>query len=82
MAACACTSAHRTIRASISAIGKLVKGAATNGKAFLADAAKISCSVMPLSGEEVARIVRETVNAPPNVVAKAKAVIGTTEPGE
>jgi tripartite-type tricarboxylate transporter receptor subunit TctC len=47
-------------------------------KAFLTDAEKIAYTVQPLSGEEVARIVHETVTASPDVIAKAKAVIGST----
>jgi tripartite-type tricarboxylate transporter receptor subunit TctC len=46
-------------------------------KAFLADAEKISYSVNALTGEEVARIVHETVTAAPTVVAKARALINS-----
>ena len=49
--------------------------------AFLADAAKIRYSVVPMTGDEVARIVRETVSAPGNVVARARALIGTVDGG-
>ena len=47
-------------------------------KAFLADAEKISYSVNALTGEEVARIVHETVTAAPTVVAKARALINSS----
>ena len=50
-------------------------------KAFLADAVKLSYSVVPLNGDEVARVVHDTVNAPPNVVAKARALINAPEAG-
>jgi tripartite-type tricarboxylate transporter receptor subunit TctC len=50
-------------------------------KAFLAEAGKMSYSVVPLTGDEVARVVRETVNAPPNVVAKARALINSPDIG-
>jgi hypothetical protein len=50
-------------------------------KAFLADAEKIRYSVTPLSADEVARIIHETVTAPPNVVAKARALINAPEAG-
>jgi tripartite-type tricarboxylate transporter receptor subunit TctC len=47
--------------------------ATMHDKAFLADAGKLSYSVTPLAAGEVARIIHETVAAPPNVVAKARA---------
>ena len=33
---------------------------------------------LPLTGEEVARFVHQTVTAPPDIVAKARAVIGSS----
>ena len=48
--------------------------------AFAADAEKVSYAIQPLDGEEVARIVHETVTASPDVIAKARAIIGTPAP--
>jgi tripartite-type tricarboxylate transporter receptor subunit TctC len=45
-------------------------------KAFLADAAKAKFEIEPMSGDEVARIVKDTIDAPPEIVAKAKAAMG------
>ena len=50
-------------------------------KAFLADAEKISYSIIPLTGEQVAQIVHDTVATPPTIVAKTRALIGTAEAG-
>jgi tripartite-type tricarboxylate transporter receptor subunit TctC len=55
--------------------------ATMHDKAFLADAEKLSYSVTPLSADEVARIIHETVTAPPSVVAKARALINAPEAG-
>ena len=44
-------------------------------KAFLAEAEKLQLDIDAMSAEEVAQLVSETVNAPANVVAKAKAAI-------
>jgi len=44
-------------------------------KGFLAQAERLLIEVEPMSAEEVGRIVRETINAPPDVVAKAKATM-------
>ncbi len=49
--------------------------AAMHDRAFFADAEKIAYAVVPLSGDEVAKIVRDTVTAPPGVVAQARALI-------
>jgi tripartite-type tricarboxylate transporter receptor subunit TctC len=46
-------------------------------KAFLAEAEKLQLDIDPMSANGVAQIVRDTVNAPANVVAKAKAAIET-----
>jgi tripartite-type tricarboxylate transporter receptor subunit TctC len=43
--------------------------------AFIADAKRISYETMPLTGEEVARFVHQTVTAPPDIVAKARAIV-------
>jgi tripartite-type tricarboxylate transporter receptor subunit TctC len=45
--------------------------------AFIADLKKFSYQAMPLSGEDVARYVHQTVAAPPDVVAKARAIIAS-----
>jgi len=44
--------------------------------AFLADAAKIPFEIDPIDADEAARIVRDTINAPADVVARAKAAMG------
>ena len=46
-------------------------------KEFLADAAKLQLDIDPLSAKAITQIVRDTVNAPANVIAKAKAAIET-----
>jgi tripartite-type tricarboxylate transporter receptor subunit TctC len=47
--------------------------------AFLAEAANIRFDIEPLSGDEVAQIVHETVNAPADIVAKAKSAMGLAD---
>ncbi len=47
--------------------------------AFLADAKKIRFLVEPMSAAEVAKIVYDTVHAPADIVAKAKAAMGMAE---
>lgn len=42
---------------------------------FLADAARQKLQIDPLAAEEVTEIVRDTVSAPPAIVAKAKAAM-------
>jgi tripartite-type tricarboxylate transporter receptor subunit TctC len=44
--------------------------------AFLADAAKIRFDIEPMSADEIAKIVHETVAAPPDIIAKAKTAMG------
>jgi tripartite-type tricarboxylate transporter receptor subunit TctC len=44
-------------------------------QAFLAEAEKLQLDIDAISAEEVTQLVRETVNAPASVVAKAKAAI-------
>jgi tripartite-type tricarboxylate transporter receptor subunit TctC len=44
--------------------------------AFLAEAEKLKFDLRPMGADETARVVRETVDAPPDVIAKAKAAIG------
>jgi tripartite-type tricarboxylate transporter receptor subunit TctC len=48
-------------------------------KGFLDDMAKLTTEVDPISGDEVAQIIRDTVNAPPHIIAKAKAIVGPSE---
>jgi hypothetical protein len=43
--------------------------------AFLAEVEKLQIPIDPMSADEVAAIVAETINAPPAVVAKAKAAM-------
>jgi tripartite-type tricarboxylate transporter receptor subunit TctC len=50
-------------------------------KGFLADAKKLDIDIDPTSGEELARIVRETIEAPPAVIAKAKAAMTASPQG-
>lgn len=47
--------------------------------AFLADAAKIRFAIAPMSADEVTRIVHDTVNAPPPIVAKARLAMGMAD---
>jgi tripartite-type tricarboxylate transporter receptor subunit TctC len=44
-------------------------------KAFRAEAEKLQIDIDPISADDIAQLVRETVNAPASVVAKAKAAI-------
>jgi tripartite-type tricarboxylate transporter receptor subunit TctC len=44
-------------------------------KAFLAEAEKLQLDIDPIGAGEVTQLVRETVNAPASIVAKAKAAI-------
>jgi tripartite-type tricarboxylate transporter receptor subunit TctC len=48
-------------------------------KGFLEDMAKMTTEVDPMTGDEVAHIIRDTVNAPPHIIAKAKAIVGPSE---
>jgi tripartite-type tricarboxylate transporter receptor subunit TctC len=48
-------------------------------KAFLAEVEKLQIAIDPMSAEEVAQIVGETIHAAPDVVAKAKAAIEGAE---
>jgi tripartite-type tricarboxylate transporter receptor subunit TctC len=45
--------------------------------AFLADVKRASYDAVPLTGEDVARFVHQTVTAPPDIVAKARAIIAS-----
>jgi tripartite-type tricarboxylate transporter receptor subunit TctC len=49
--------------------------ATVKDKTFLAEAEKLQIDIDPLSAGEVTQLVRETVNAPASVVARAKAAI-------
>jgi len=42
---------------------------------LLTDAAKIQAEIEPMSGEQVAAIIRDVVNAPPAIIEKARAAI-------
>ena len=48
-------------------------------KAFLAEVEKLQIAIDPMSADEVSAIVAETINAPPEVVAKAKAAMEAPE---
>ncbi len=48
-------------------------------KAFLAEVEKLQIAIDPMSADEVAAIVAETINAAPDVVAKAKAAMEPPE---
>jgi tripartite-type tricarboxylate transporter receptor subunit TctC len=55
--------------------------AALKDPGFLADAKKLDIEIAPTGGEALAKIVRDTIEAPPNVIAKAKtAMIDTRNP--
>jgi tripartite-type tricarboxylate transporter receptor subunit TctC len=47
--------------------------------AFLAEAAKLNVDELAIPAEEIARIVHDTVAAPPDIVAKAKAAMGAEQ---
>jgi len=47
--------------------------------AFLADTAKIRFAIEPMSADEVAQIVHDTVTTPPDIVAKAKSAMGLAD---
>jgi tripartite-type tricarboxylate transporter receptor subunit TctC len=49
-------------------------------KEFVAEMTKLQHDIDPISAEEVEQIVKDTVNAPPAIVAKAKAVMGSMAP--
>lgn len=46
---------------------------------FVADAEKQKLEIVPMSGDEVAEIVKETISASPAVVAKAKTAMGVKD---
>jgi tripartite-type tricarboxylate transporter receptor subunit TctC len=48
-------------------------------KAFLADAEKIRFEVEAMNGDETAQVAYDTVHAPPDIVAKARAAVGSAE---
>lgn len=50
--------------------------AAVRDKEFLADGEKLQFETTTISAEDVTRIVEETISAPPDIVAKAKAAMG------
>ncbi len=45
-------------------------------KAFLAETEKAQAEILPISGEEIQKIVASVVAAPPDIVAKARAALG------
>jgi tripartite-type tricarboxylate transporter receptor subunit TctC len=49
--------------------------ATLHDKAFLAEVDKLQIAIDPMSAAEVAQIVADTINAPPALVAKAKAAM-------
>lgn len=53
--------------------------ATMSDRAFLAEAEKLVVDIDPMSAEEVTRIVAETINAAPEVVAAATAAIGSSD---
>jgi tripartite-type tricarboxylate transporter receptor subunit TctC len=46
-------------------------------KVFLAEAEKLQLDIDAISAEDITQLARDTVNAPADVIAKAKAAIGT-----
>jgi tripartite-type tricarboxylate transporter receptor subunit TctC len=53
--------------------------ATMNDKGFLAEAKQLSLDLNPMGGDKVAGIVDATIDAPPDVVAKAKAAIAPAD---
>jgi hypothetical protein len=45
-------------------------------KVFLAEAEKLQLDIDAISAEDITQLARDTVNAPADVIAKAKAAIG------
>jgi tripartite-type tricarboxylate transporter receptor subunit TctC len=48
-------------------------------KDFLAEAEKLRVEVVPMSADETARVVAETIETPPEIVAKARAAMTVSE---
>ena len=46
--------------------------------AFLAEAAKLNMEIKPLAGVELQKIATDIVHAPPEGLARAKELIGTS----
>jgi tripartite-type tricarboxylate transporter receptor subunit TctC len=46
---------------------------------FVAEVGKLEIGVDPMSGEDVAAIVRQTIDAPPDIVAKTKAAVASPD---
>ena len=44
---------------------------------YIAEGNRVRLDMNPLSAERVTQLVNATVNAPPNIVAKARAALGT-----
>jgi tripartite-type tricarboxylate transporter receptor subunit TctC len=51
-------------------------------KGFLADAAKLKIDIDPVSADKITEIVKETISAPADIVAKAKAAMGDDQSGK
>jgi len=47
--------------------------------AFLAETAKMRFDIDAMDGDEVAQIARDTIHAPPDIIAKAKAAMGMAD---
>jgi tripartite-type tricarboxylate transporter receptor subunit TctC len=48
-------------------------------KAFLAEADKLRVDIEPMSADEVAQLIRELINAPPDILDKAKAAMASPD---
>ena len=48
--------------------------------AFVSEAQKLQIEIHPMSAEQVARVVADTINAPPDLVAKARAAMAAPAP--
>jgi tripartite-type tricarboxylate transporter receptor subunit TctC len=49
---------------------------------YVAEGNRVRLDMNPLSAERVTQLVNATVNAPPNIVAKARAALGTDKKGD
>jgi len=48
-----------------------------SGVAFLKEARQLNLELNPFDGDRAAQIVNDTINSPPELIAKAKAVLDT-----
>jgi tripartite-type tricarboxylate transporter receptor subunit TctC len=53
--------------------------AALRDKGFLEEAKKMDIEIDPVSAKEITKVVMDTINAPPNVIAEAKKYMGGAE---